>query len=357
MGVFDDMLKGGESLFKNPVALDFDYQPKLVPHREKEQKQIASCVSPLFQERNGRNIFVFGAPGIGKTVATKHILRELEEKTDEIIPIYINCWQKNTTYKIVLAICEVIDYKFTQNKKTDELFEIVKKVLNKKGVVFVFDEIDKMDDFTFLYSILEEIYKKSIILITNNESWLSSLDQRIMSRLATQSLEFKPYNLSETRDILRQRMDYAFVKDVFEREAFEMVVNKTVELNDLRVGLHILKESANNAEDDSSRNVKLEHVKKAIAGLSDFKVKKEEALDQEAKFVLEIVKNNSGKKIGDIYQEYKQAGGDAVYKTFQRKIKKLEQGKFVILNKIIGGAEGKTTIVKVADTTKKLTEF
>ncbi len=357
MGVFDDMLKGGESLFKNPVALDFDYQPKLVPHREKEQKQVASCISPLFQERNGRNVFVFGAPGIGKTVATKHILRELEEKTDEIIPIYINCWQKNTTYKIVLAICEIIDYKFTQNKKTDELFEIVKKVLNKKCVVFVFDEIDKMDDFTFLYSILEEIYKKSIILITNDAAWLSNLDQRIMSRLATQSLEFKPYNLSETRDILRQRMDYAFVKDVFEREAFEMVVNKTVELNDIRVGLHILKESANNAEEDSSRSVKLEHVKKAIAGLSDFKVKKEEALDQEAKFVLDIVKNNSGKKIGDIYQAYKQAGGDAVYKTFQRKIKKLEQGKFVMLNKIIGGAEGKTTIVKVADTTKKLTEF
>lgn len=357
MGVFDGMLKGDESLFKNPVALDFDYQPKLVPHREKEQKHIANCMKPLFQNRNGRNIFVFGAPGIGKTVATKHILRELDEKTDEIITVYINCWQKNTTYKIVLAICDVINYKFTQNKKTDELFEIIKKVLNKKCAVFVFDEIDKMDDFTFLYGILEEIYKKSIILITNDKDWFSSLDQRIKSRLATQSLEFKPYNLSEIRDILNQRVNYAFVKDVFDKDAFEMVANKAFEFGDVRIGLHMLKESANNAEDKSSRKVKLEHVKKAISELSEFTVKKEEALDDDSKFVLEIVKKNSGKKIGDIYRAYKEAGGDAVYKTFQRRIKKLEQSRFVTLSKIIGGAAGKTTMVKIADTTKKLTEF
>jgi cell division control protein 6 len=357
MGVFDDMLKGDESLFKNPIALDFDYQPKLVPHREREQKHIASCMKPLFQNRNGRNIFVFGAPGIGKTVATKHILRELEEKTDEIIPIYVNCWQKNTTYKIVLAICDAINYKFTQNKKTDELFEIIKKVLNKRCAVFVFDEIDKMDDFTFLYSILEEIYKKSIILVTNEKEWLSSLDKRIKSRLATQSLEFKPYNLSETKNILKQRLDHAFVKDVFDKESLEMVANKTFELSDIRIGLHILKESANIAEDQALRSVNLEHVKKAISELSDFTLKKEESLDDDAKLVLDIVKKNSGKKIGDIYRAYKEAGGEAVYKTFQRRIKKLEQSRFVTLSKIIGGAAGKTTIVKITDTTKKLTEF
>lgn len=357
MGVFDEMLGGEESLFKNPVVLDFDYQPKLVPHREKEQKQIANCIKPLFHNRNGRNAFVFGAPGVGKTVAVKHILRELEEKTDEIIPIYINCWQKNTTYKIILAMCDVIDYKFTQNKKTDELFDIIKKVLNKKCAVFAFDEIDKMDDFTFLYSILEEIYKKSIILITNKEEWFSSLDQRIKSRLATQALEFKPYNLSETRDILKQRFDYAFVEGAFDKDAFELVVNKTFELSDIRVGLHLLKESGNIAEDEALRKVRLEHVKKAISKLSDFTVKKEEELDAETKFVLEIVKKNPGKRIGEIYKAYKDAGGDAVYKTFQRRIKRLEQSRFVTLSRIVGGAAGKTTIVNLADKTKKLTEF
>ncbi len=90
MPLFDDMLKQGESLFLNPEVLDFDYQPKLVPFRENHQNFIASCIKPLFQKRNGKNIFISGSPGIGKTVSCKHVLKELEEQTNEIIPIYIN---------------------------------------------------------------------------------------------------------------------------------------------------------------------------------------------------------------------------------------------------------------------------
>ena len=106
MGVFDDMLKDGESLFKNPVALSFDYIPKLIPYREDHQFKIAGCVKPLFQQRNGRNIIIIGKPGVGKTVACRHVLNELEEKTDEIIPLYINCWKQNTSYKVFVELCE-----------------------------------------------------------------------------------------------------------------------------------------------------------------------------------------------------------------------------------------------------------
>ena len=99
MGVFDQMLSGDESLFKNPVALDFDFMPKLVPYREGEQEHMASCIKPLFSERSGRNLLIHGPPGVGKTVACRHVLRELEERDEDIYPLYINCWQKNTSFK------------------------------------------------------------------------------------------------------------------------------------------------------------------------------------------------------------------------------------------------------------------
>ena len=98
MSLFDDMLKDDESLFMEPVVLDYDYLPKLIPFREKEQKHIAQCIKPLFANRNGKNILLHGPPGIGKTAAIRHILRELEDTTDDVIPIYINTWQKNTTF-------------------------------------------------------------------------------------------------------------------------------------------------------------------------------------------------------------------------------------------------------------------
>ena len=257
--LFKDILGSSESLFKNDIALEFDYQPKLVPYREKEQRHIASCIKPLFQEKNGKNVFIYGQPGIGKTVACRHIQNELEDETEEIKPLYINCWKHNTAYKIVLEICSLMGFKFVQNKKTEELFKWIKQTLNKKSVVFVLDEVDKLEDFDFLYMILEEIYRKTIILITNYKEWVVDIDERIKSRLMPEIIEFRPYNHDETKGILKQRMDYAFHANVFSDDAFELIAKKTFEMQDIRTGLYLMKEAGRIAEDKSSRKIILEH--------------------------------------------------------------------------------------------------
>ena len=58
MSMFSSMLGSEESLFRDPIPLDYDYMPKLVPYREKQQQQIALCIKPLLAERNGRNILI-----------------------------------------------------------------------------------------------------------------------------------------------------------------------------------------------------------------------------------------------------------------------------------------------------------
>ena len=152
MPLFKDILKNSESLIKDPIALDFDYIPKLLPYRENQQKYMATCIKPLFTEVNGKNLLIVGTQGIGKTAACKHVLRELEQETDDIYVLYINCWKKNSAYKMIVDICEQIGYKWVQNKRTDELLNEVIKILNKKSAVIVLDEIDKLDDFSILYS-------------------------------------------------------------------------------------------------------------------------------------------------------------------------------------------------------------
>src|SRR3972149_9649688 len=114
MGLFNDVLGAGESLFKNEESLDPEWLPKNLPFRENQHQYIATCIKPLLNNRNGMNLFVFGAPGIGKTAATRFVLRELEETTDEVIPVYVNCWQKNSTLKILVELCNVLGYKSKQ---------------------------------------------------------------------------------------------------------------------------------------------------------------------------------------------------------------------------------------------------
>ena len=172
MTLFKDMLGSDESLFKNELALEYSFMPKILPHREDQQRHVAACVKPLLIGKNGKNLFIYGAPGIGKTAAIRFVLNELEEETDEVVPIYINCWQKNTTFKIIVEICEILGYRLTHNKRTEELFAVIKNMLNKKAAVFAFDEIDKLEDFDFLYAILEDVYKKTVLLITNYSEWI-----------------------------------------------------------------------------------------------------------------------------------------------------------------------------------------
>jgi archaeal cell division control protein 6 len=345
--LFDSILSEDQTLFKNELALSYEFVPKLVPYRENQQKRIASCIAPLFMDHAGRNIVVFGPPGVGKTVATKHILHELEEKTQTIIPLYVNCWAKNTSYKVMLALCELLEYKFTVNKKTDELFDIIAAKLSKHAAVFVFDEIDKAEDVDFLYLILSKIQQKSIVLLTNHKEFITLLDMRIRSRLTPELLEFAPYSVAEITGILTQRRELAFYPKVWEQPGFEQICTKAFELKDLRMGLYLLKESALCAQEASSKIITTAHVKIALQKLEEFKIKSTHDLADETKEILSLVKTYAvtPMKIGELYKKYQASGGHASYKTFSRKIAKLQDGKFITVQKISGGTEGTTSLI------------
>ena len=357
MTLFKDMLKGDESLFRNEMALDFEFLPKLLPYRESEQKHLATCIAPLLQGRNGRNLLIHGAPGIGKTAAMKSVFRDLEQESDDVVPIYINCWQKNTTFKIFEAICHDFGYKFTQNKHSEELLGVIKNYTLKKPAVFVFDEIDKVEDLDCLYALLNDIYKKSVILITNYKSWLDEVEDRIKSRLTPELLEFKEYDSQQTKDILKTRMSYAFVPGVWQADAFSLITEKAGEIHDVRMGLYLLREAALAAEGQANRKITVEHAQKAITKLSEFMRKDADQLDDDTQLLLGVVKENSGARIGDLFKAYSDKGGKSAYKTLQRKIEKLSKAGFVETEKIMGGKEGTTTLVKFAVKDKKLDEF
>lgn len=355
MSLFKDMLKGGESVFRDTVFLNYDFQPKILFARENEQQRFAVVIRPLLEGHTGRNLFVHGAPGIGKTTACKHVLRELEETSTDVIPIYVNCWKENTTYKIFYKICEDLGYKFIQSKKTNELFGLITAKLNKMSAVFIFDEIDKLEDTDFLYSILEDVYRKSIIMITNYRDSYGELDERIRSRLGPEFLFFRSYNEAEIAEILKQRREYAFLPGCWDEDAFKEIIEKCTEVKDVRIGLYLMREAGNLAEEKSSRRITNEHVAGAILKAEDFHIKPKEGLDEDLQVILDLIRDHSGKKIGEVFGAYSEMGGELSYKSFQRRILKLEEGKFISTEKQ-SGKEGNTTIIHHIPN-RKLTEF
>ena len=353
MGTYDDLLKHNETLFNNEYALDYNFLPKTVPFRENQQRYLASCIKPLLNDHNGRNVLIHGPPGVGKTAALRHLIRELDESdefSEKLYLIYVNCWHKNTTYKVVLELCDAVGYAFVQNKNTEDLFKIVSQILNKKSAIFIFDEIDKAEDTDFLYIISEMIYKKSIFLVTNYRTWLTEIDDRIRSRMLLEQVEFPEYTTLEIEGILKDRISYAFHEGCIKEDALRKIASKASDLKDVRIGLFLLRESALIAEDRASKIISLEHVERAISKIDQFTIKNTEELDEESKTILKIVKEHSGTKIGELFKIYEKSGGRCSYKTFQRKISKLDEGKFISLERTHSG--GNTTIVN-----KKLTEY
>jgi len=358
MGVFKDILGSEESLFSNQEVLDYNYMPKLIPFREMEQKTVARLMSPLFDNKMGKNGFVYGSPGVGKTIAIKSILTELEE-TSDIYQIYINCWKANTTYQIISEICHQIGYDLTLNKTRDELMVVVKNVLvkNKRPAVFVFDEADKLNDYEFLYLLLEELPLKSIILVTNYKSLLDDLDERVVSRLVPEVIKFREYTQYEIGEILKERMKYAFVSNVFDENALKMVSKKAFELKDVRTGLFLLRESGNTAESRSSRKITEDDVKNSIKKFDDFSFKSKQDFDDEDKSIINIIKNNSGKKMGDLYTVYSKNKERSIsYKMFVKKVTFLNESGYITTKRSKGGKDGNTTFVEYT-MDKKLSDF
>lgn len=350
MGLFDEMLKGDESLFLDTIALDVDFVPGIIKHREQEQQYIATCIKPLLQKRSGKNLFITGSPGIGKTVAVRHVIEELKKETEEIATLYVNCWKKDTAHKIALEICEQLDYKFVHNKDTTDLFRDIAKILNKKAAVIVLDEADKIAGDEVYYTLMEDLYRKTLIFITNAADWAARLDSRVRSRLTLDMQEFRKYTADEVASILRERVGYAFVPGVFSEDAFSLIAQKTFEKGDLRIGLFLLREAGEIAESRSLRKITLEHAEKALTKLKDFSIKKVETLSMDEQRMLNVVNNNIGKttkQIFDIYVKDEKLS----YSSFQRRLKQLAKGKFITLLPANTGQPGNTVIVQKGNTT------
>ncbi|MEK6904317.1 MAG: AAA family ATPase [Nanoarchaeota archaeon] len=353
--LFKNMLGGSESLFKDVLVLDVDYIPPIIEGREDEQQWIASCIKPLFNSRPGKNAFVTGVPGIGKTLATKYLLQELERENSEIYPIYVNCWKNDTAHKIVLEVCSQLGYTFTHNRTTNELMKEIVKIINKKSAVIVLDEVDKIEDENIVYHILEDVYMKALILISNDSDFLTELDSRIKSRLNADVINFEKYNFDETYNIMKKRVEHAFVANVFEKDAFEVAAEKAYSLGDVRAGLFLLKEAGEIAEGRASRKITLGDANKAVEKLKEFKIRSSLSFNETDQKILDIIKANSGKSATDLFEIFQREGGDKTYRTFWRKIESLKKSRAITVQEVYKGP-GRTTLVHYGSL-KKITDY
>ena len=373
---FEDFLNK-ESLFLNKQALQSNYTPETIPHRESEINQVANILAPCLKLEKPSNLFIYGKTGTGKTLTLKHITKNLNklslEKGIPLKTIYLNCKLKkiaDTEYRLVAQLARELGQEIAATGlPTDEVYKsFFNAIDNKKQLILiVLDEIDQLVKKTgdeILYNLVrinEDLNNAqiSIIGISNDLLFVDNLDPRVRSSLSEEELVFPPYNALQIQEILKQRAKEAFK----EGSLMEGVIEKCAayaarEHGDARRALELLRVAAELAERNNLKQVKIGHIDEA-----EDKIEKDTILTtishqpkQSQATLYSILslylKNREGVFTGDIYGVYKNISSQTGLRPLtQRRISDIiaELDMLGIINaKVISkGRHGRTREISV----------
>jgi len=276
--VFNEFLKGS-TIFKKREALQHDYVPDSLPHREDQIRYLGEMLAPSLRGSICSNILIYGKTGTGKTAVVNYVLKRLGVKAEElgsnIIVSFINCRLVGTEYRIFSFLCSNLktDVPFT-GLALGEIFDRFKKALDSKNVLLIvtLDEIDAIiknrgDILLYELTRINEGLKNSkvtILGISNDLKFKELLDPRVLSTLREEELIFRPYNAEELHDILFERAKIAFQETTLERGVIDLCsALAAAEHGDARRALDLLRVAGEVAERRGDKNVSEGHVREA----------------------------------------------------------------------------------------------
>lgn len=271
--LFDDIFKESKIFAKREVL-----SPHYIPHnllfRDKQMQEIARYLTPSLKGERGRNIFVYGKVGTGKTSCVKSVIDRIKNLPISRARIsYINCRIYNSRYRVLHKI--VSDYLPLYAKRGYGIVDIYEKIINwidedAKILVVVLDEIDvvkDLDDLIYTLTRANSDMKSggiTIVGVSNKVSFKEDLDPRSLSTLYENELVFPPYNSNELSAILKDRVEDGFRRGVVEPAAINLAAAIAAkESGDARLALKIISKAGELAEEQSATLITPNYVNEA----------------------------------------------------------------------------------------------
>jgi cell division control protein 6 len=266
-------------VFYDREVLRHDYLPDRLPHREEQVRQLGEILAPALKSSRGSNVFIYGKTGTGKTAVTKYVLNHLETKAKEFhAPLrfcYVNCRMVGSEYRVFATLCQSIGLlvPFT-GLSAGEVFDRFKAGVDALGVIFivVLDEADALikgrgDSLLYELTRINEALTKSkisMIGISNDLRLKEFLDPRVLSSLSEEEIVFRPYDASELRNILSERVPSAFCSGALSDAALSLCsALAAAEHGDARRALDLLRVAGEVAERAGATTVVEDHVREA----------------------------------------------------------------------------------------------
>lgn len=328
-GFFENYLTR-QPLFVDKKALQSNFTPESISHREEQIQLMAGILAPALRMEKPSNLFCYGKSGSGKTCVSKYVSNQIldvaKQRKVNLHVYYLNCKLKkvaDTEYRLIAELARNFGVEVpSTGLPTEEVYKRFVEHLDadEKLVVLILDEIDQLvskagDGVLYNLTRLNSELKRcelSLIGISNDLMFTDNLDPRIKSSLSEEELVFPPYNAFQLQDILKQRAVIAFKEGVVENGVIEKCAAYAArEHGDARRALELLRVAGELAERKSAPHILIGDIDEA-----EEKIEKDRVLDvvrtqpKQSQIVMYSIMQvcNNGQQIftGDVYEQYKE---------------------------------------------------
>ena len=107
-----DLLQWDQTLFKDERYFELDYIPEHFSHRDTQMRALKIAARPALRGARPINCLCSGPHGTGKTTAVLKVFEEIENYTDSVVPVYVNCQIDSTRFAIFSEIYKKL-FKYT----------------------------------------------------------------------------------------------------------------------------------------------------------------------------------------------------------------------------------------------------
>jgi len=276
------------SIFKSKEKLYPEYVPNVLPHRERQLRELASIFKTILLEPGSvsQRALLVGGVGTGKTVTARAFGKDFtliaRRRGINLKYIHVNCHRDRTLYEITVETIKQLGASIpTRGLSPQEMFSAIHNYLDRENIyiILALDEFDYFistagnDAVYFLIRIYDEhpslIKRINYIFITRSLTSLSLLDSTTESYLIKRIVRFEPYTSKELFDILKVRGEEAFYPGCVSEDVLNFIANSIgVDkggTGNARAALELLLLAGEIAEQEGSHMITYEHVRKAYA--------------------------------------------------------------------------------------------
>lgn len=270
-----------DALYKRRDTLKVEYVPDDIVGRDDEIEEYEAALQPVINGEYPDNVFIYGKTGVGKTAVTNFLLGELEESANHfevnLTTVTLNCDGLNTSYQAAISLINELrdpeDHLAETGHPQSKVYRLLWEEFNDYSgtLILVLDEIDHIEDDTFLYQVTRadnngyiSNIQLGVIGISNDSTFRERLDAKVQSSLCETEISFPPYGAEELQKVLQQRADIAFHEGALDDDVIPLCAALSrQDGGDARRAITILRKAGDLARTENARTVTTDHVERA----------------------------------------------------------------------------------------------